>query len=316
MISSDFGQAPFDVARGILVALARYSHTAEMEYNMNRKVAHFGFVGTFMGLAGCSSNSRRRPMHESAVVHGRSAMVARIAVACVAAASLAACGGSSSPGDLEGRANDSSSTKSTTAAPYAGASADASSGGGVGMPSDNAGNTNAGKRSGGDTAGDTNDGNTADDKAPGNTADDKAPGNNSGGGVCGGATVTPPQCGGAAIAANLRLALSGFDKCSCFNGTFTLTRGNDGIWASAPIHGCPGQTTPAYLKLRTWEGGSAFGITDECSIPGAGWSDYSPATSMECAPFQAEGGRSVAGNINPFCPGSEDAANMVWRVTR
>jgi hypothetical protein len=35
---------------------------------------------------------------------------------------------------------------------------------------------------------------------------------------------------------------------------------------------------------------------------------------MTCAPFHATGGKSVAGNITPFCPGDEDARNMVWSI--
>ncbi|HTQ41442.1 MAG TPA: hypothetical protein VMI75_01720 [Polyangiaceae bacterium] len=120
------------------------------------------------------------------------------------------------------------------------------------------------------------------------------------------------------VPATVHLTVSGFSKCSCFNGSFTLTKESqiqspDGSeWASMPIMGCPGQTTPAYLKFSLDPFG--IGITDQGSDPGSGDSDLSPVTGGTCSPFNLSGGGSTAGNINSFCPGTEDLY-MSWSVT-
>jgi hypothetical protein len=122
------------------------------------------------------------------------------------------------------------------------------------------------------------------------------------------------------VPGTLHLTVSGFSKCSCFNGTFTLSNrvpvGNPsspGVWSSMPIMGCPGQTTPAYLKFSD-PNEFGIGITDVGSDPGSGDSDFSPVTSGTCSPFHLSGGGSTAGNINSFCPGAEDLY-MSWSIT-
>lgn len=131
----------------------------------------------------------------------------------------------------------------------------------------------------------------------------------------------PSPCTDSMVPATLHLTVSGFSKCSCFNGTFTLTNrivyGNAGgsVWTSMPIMGCPGQTQPAYLKFSD-ANEFGIGITDMGSDPGSGASDFSPVTSGTCSPFQLSGGRSTAGNINEFCPGSNEDLYMSWSITK
>lgn len=111
----------------------------------------------------------------------------------------------------------------------------------------------------------------------------------------------------------LELMVSGFVTCTCFDGVFELNRVKSNEWASRPIHGCPGQTTTAFLKFSTGTE-LGLGVTDETSDPGSGNSDFAPATRETCSPFSISGGGSQAGNINAFCPGTEDE-NMKWTLT-
>jgi len=120
----------------------------------------------------------------------------------------------------------------------------------------------------------------------------------------------------ATLPSTLRLTVSGFVTCSCFNGGFVLSAETsdptEEVWSSTPITGCPGQTDPAYLKFSLDPTG--LGITDESSDPGSGNSDYAPAESGTCSPFAYSGLGSQAGNITAFCPGTEDE-QMTWSVT-
>ncbi len=135
--------------------------------------------------------------------------------------------------------------------------------------------------------------------------------------ACGSGTSSgppPSPCASSQVPATVHLSVSGFDKCSCFNGTFTLTQASTAerqIWSSPAITGCPGQTEPAYLKLSVESGPFGIGICDQGSDPGSGNSDFSPVTGGSCSPFSLSGGASQAGNINSFCPGVEDLA-MSW----
>jgi hypothetical protein len=123
------------------------------------------------------------------------------------------------------------------------------------------------------------------------------------------------------VPATVHLTVSGFSKCSCFNGTFTLTKESQiqdptgTTWSSMPIMGCPGQTTTAYLKFSLDPFG--IGITDQGSDPGSGNSDLAPVTSGTCSPFHLNGQGSTAGNITSFCGGSTEAEDlyMSWSVT-
>lgn len=141
--------------------------------------------------------------------------------------------------------------------------------------------------------------------------------------ACGssGSSGPPPSpCTDNMVPATLHLTVSGFSKCSCFNGTFTLTNpgtlpGNTaGVWTSMPIMGCPGQTQPAYLKFSD-PNDFGIGITDLGSDPGSGSSDFSPVTGGTCSPFHLGGGGSTAGNITEFCPGSNEDLYMSWSIT-
>jgi hypothetical protein len=82
-----------------------------------------------------------------------------------------------------------------------------------------------------------------------------------------------------------------------------------------PIMGCPGQTTPAYLKFSVDPNSFGLGITDQGSDPGSGNSDFAPVTSGKCSPFDVSGGGSRAGNITSFCPRSTEDLYMSWSVT-
>jgi hypothetical protein len=139
--------------------------------------------------------------------------------------------------------------------------------------------------------------------------------------ACGSNGPPPSPCTASAVPAALHLTVSGFTKCSCFNGTFTLTdlttAGDPivpGVWTSMPIMGCPGQTQPAYLKFSD-PSDFGIGITDVGSEPGSGSSDFSPVTSGTCSPFHLTGGASTAGNITEFCPGSNEDLYMSWSIT-
>jgi hypothetical protein len=131
----------------------------------------------------------------------------------------------------------------------------------------------------------------------------------------------PSPCTTAMVPATVHLTVSGFSKCSCFNGSFTLTKEtqlgspNGTEWSSMAIMGCPGQTTPAYLKFSIDPNSFGLGITDQGSDPGSGNSDFSPVTSGTCSPFDMSGGGSRAGNITSFCPSTEDLY-MSWSVTK
>jgi hypothetical protein len=121
------------------------------------------------------------------------------------------------------------------------------------------------------------------------------------------------------VPSTVHLTVSGFAKCSCFNGSFTLTKemvsGNpaaDG-WASPPITGCPGQTDTAYLKFSLAPFG--LGVADLNSEPGSGNSDFAPVASGTCSPFSVSGLGAENGNITAFCPSVEDES-MVWSVTQ
>lgn len=122
------------------------------------------------------------------------------------------------------------------------------------------------------------------------------------------------------VPATVHMTVSGFSSCSCFNGTFALTKEsqiaspNGTEWSSAPIMGCPGQKVPAYLKFSIDTNSFGAGITDQGSDPGSGNGDFSPATGGTCSPLHVTGGRATAGNINSFCPGTEDF-QMSWSVT-
>jgi hypothetical protein len=131
----------------------------------------------------------------------------------------------------------------------------------------------------------------------------------------------PSPCSNSMVPTTVHLTISGFAKCSCFNGTFTLSNvtlpANPAgqVWSSMPIMGCLGQTTPAYLKFSIEPNNFGIGITDQRSDPGSGNSDFSPATSGTCSPFHVSGGGSTAGNITSFCPGSNEDLYMSWSVT-
>jgi hypothetical protein len=119
----------------------------------------------------------------------------------------------------------------------------------------------------------------------------------------------------------VHLTVSGFSKCSCFNGTFALTNMTlptnpaSMVWSSMPIMGCPGQTTSAYLKFSIEPNNFGIGIADQGSDPGSGNSDFAPVTSGTCSPLHLSGGRSTAGNITSFCPGSPEDVYMSWSIT-
>jgi hypothetical protein len=154
--------------------------------------------------------------------------------------------------------------------------------------------------------------------------------------ACGSSSPSPttvPECPGTTLPSTLQVTVSGFDTCKCFDGTFTLTESGTGVWSSAAINGCPGQTKAAYVKLSAPQmasgggdglngGASAdagpyanigFGITDSTSTPGFGNSDLAVPTSVTCSPLSIRGGGARAGNINAFCPSTEDE-NMTWSV--
>lgn len=129
----------------------------------------------------------------------------------------------------------------------------------------------------------------------------------------------PAPCTSAMVPPTVHLTVSGFQKCTCFNGIFPLTQSASGpvaepdIWASAPIMGCPGQTEAAYLKFSIETNAFGIGIEDIGSDPGSGNGDFSPATGGACSPLSVRGGGSEAGNIDSFCPGNEDLY-MSWSV--
>jgi hypothetical protein len=116
------------------------------------------------------------------------------------------------------------------------------------------------------------------------------------------------------VPATLEVTVSGFVQCTCLNGTFTLTRTKMGEWSSQAIVGCPGQADPAFVKFVTLSGSAGLGITDTTSDPGSGNSDFAPVGNLACSPFSVQGGGSESGNINAFCPGTEDE-QMRWTVT-
>ena len=133
----------------------------------------------------------------------------------------------------------------------------------------------------------------------------------------------PSPCTGDMVPPTVHLSVSGFSRCSCFNGTFALT--NPGtlpanptsqVWSSMPVMGCPGQTTPAYLKFSNDPNSFGIGITDMGSDPGSGNSDFAPVTSGTCSPLQLSGAGSRAGNITSFCPGTPEDLYMSWTVTK
>ncbi len=140
-------------------------------------------------------------------------------------------------------------------------------------------------------------------------------------GSSGGSSGPPPApCASSQVPSTVHLTVSGFSKCTCFNGTFALVpetgfTTEPGIWSSAPITGCPGQGEPAYLKLSVQSGSFGIGICDQGSDPGSGNGDFSPTTGGTCSPFSLSGGRATAGNINSFCPGAEDL-EMSWSATK
>ncbi len=70
----------------------------------------------------------------------------------------------------------------------------------------------------------------------------------------------------------------------------------------------------AYLKFSIDPSAFGIGIADEESSPGSGESDFAPATGGTCSPLDVSGDGATTGNINAFCPGSEDE-HMTWSVT-
>jgi hypothetical protein len=135
-------------------------------------------------------------------------------------------------------------------------------------------------------------------------------------GCAGNGCTSQPQCTTPALPSTLHLTVTGLSKCSCFNGTFAMTQSEVGHeeWASAAITGCAGQNGTAYLKFIDQDSLVGIGITDATSDPGSGNSDYAPASSATCSPLSIAGGGSQAGNINAFCPGTEDE-NLSWTLT-
>jgi hypothetical protein len=131
----------------------------------------------------------------------------------------------------------------------------------------------------------------------------------------------PSPCTSAMMPSTAHLTVSGFSRCSCFDGTFTLTKEGDvqsptgDVWSSMPITGCPGQTTTAYLKFSNDPNDFGLGITDQGSDPGSGNSDFAPVTGDTCSPFHVSGGASTAGNITAFCPGTPEDFDMTWSIT-
>jgi len=142
---------------------------------------------------------------------------------------------------------------------------------------------------------------------------ESGPGTSSASACTGASCTTVPECPDVSVPTKLTATVSGFSECTCLNGVFTLTQTSDGEWSSAAIVGCPGQTDPAYVKFTTSVSAPGLGITDMTSDPGSGNSDFAPVTTLSCAPFSVTGGGSQAGNINAFCPGSEDE-QMRWTV--
>jgi hypothetical protein len=123
------------------------------------------------------------------------------------------------------------------------------------------------------------------------------------------------ECRSTGLPDTLQLIVSGFTTCTCLNGAFTLTRANpnESIWSTPQIDGCPGQTTPAFLKLSAR--GFALGVTDDASAPGSGRSNLSRSESVICSPFAVQGEGSAAGSIGGFCSAAGEAAKMKWQVT-
>lgn len=141
------------------------------------------------------------------------------------------------------------------------------------------------------------------------------------------ATAGPPkaccvspalQCDSSQVPETLKATVSGFVKCSCFNGTFTMSRGADGIWASAPITGCPGQTEDLYFKFNAsptpQEPNVGFAISNQASVPGVVGADCADVTQANCGPFQVSGGGSCVTSVTDFCGPGEDYA-MTWTIT-
>jgi hypothetical protein len=108
------------------------------------------------------------------------------------------------------------------------------------------------------------------------------------------------------------VTVSGFTICSCFNGTFTLTKdATTGHWISPPITGCPGEVAanaPWYIAFT----GVDLVVHDQYS---EGQGASSCPIAFDCAPFQASGGRIVAGNINTSCSDSGEVDNMRWTIS-
>jgi hypothetical protein len=148
-----------------------------------------------------------------------------------------------------------------------------------------------------------------------------------------GGSSSVSECPDVTVPSTLKVTVTGFVTCTCFNGSFTLTESTPGLWSSPAIRGCPGQTTTAYLKFTnapatgdgldgvtpgfdagTTYGDLGFGIADAISTPGGGNSDLAVATGYTCSPFSVHGGGSKAGNTTAFCPSSEDE-RMAWVIT-
>lgn len=132
-------------------------------------------------------------------------------------------------------------------------------------------------------------------------------GSSGGGGASGPA---PEPCTSGMLPDTVQLTVTGFQQCSCFNGTFALTRQTAPLttttWASPPIMGCPGQSQTAYLEFSIAPNAFGVGVAAQGSDPGSGDSDFSPTRSGTCSPLSLNGGGSVAGNITSFCHGNDN----------
>jgi hypothetical protein len=137
------------------------------------------------------------------------------------------------------------------------------------------------------------------------------------------ASAPPPPPTVDTIPASLKLTVSGFKKCTCFNDSFTLAKVPDqqdptgSLWTSQPINGCPGQQTTAYLKFKV---GTANGfvvgaaITDRVSEPGIGNNALSLPNGGTWCPLSVTGGPPMSANsVVPFCSYSE--VDMAWTLT-
>jgi hypothetical protein len=99
----------------------------------------------------------------------------------------------------------------------------------------------------------------------------------------------------------------GVAVCSCFKGTFALTKDAAGDWSSGPIAGC---VPTGYIKLRA--DANAFGITNQTSSPGSGASSLFSMTGSIC-PLNLTGGSIAAGSWSCADGG---ISNLTFTITK